>query len=382
MRVLILSANTGEGHNSAARAIKEVFDRYGDDCVIEDGLRFLSDRWTHFLSWGHVFLYRNIPWFFNGGYRFLEAHNTLFRAGSPMYKIVTGGVDPLYDCIVQGGYDTVITTHPLTALLLTQTQRRHPLPIRTAFVATDYTCSPCVKDSDLDLYFIPDETLTEDFLCPSITHDKIIPSGIPIRQMFYSHTDKTSAKAAYGIPSDQRHIVMMSGSMGCGPIDRLTDLLTKQLPNDATVSVVCGTNEKLKTELLKKYGTRKNLRVLGFVTDMSGLLDSADLCLTKAGGISTSEAAVKRIPMAFISSIAGCEEYNRDFYVRRGCAYAGDEPEAITKLCCSLLRQENRRAKMREAFCRQSVGNAAEEIYAGLCQRERRTIPENNTNYG
>lgn len=65
MRVLILSCNTGEGHNSCAKAIKEVFDAKGETCVIEDSLRFISEKTTRFISWGHVFVYRNIPWLFN-----------------------------------------------------------------------------------------------------------------------------------------------------------------------------------------------------------------------------------------------------------------------------------------------------------------------------
>ena len=42
MKVLILSCNTGGGHNTAAKAIKEVFDSYNDECEIKDALSFGS----------------------------------------------------------------------------------------------------------------------------------------------------------------------------------------------------------------------------------------------------------------------------------------------------------------------------------------------------
>ena len=40
MKVLILSCNTGGGHNSAAKAIKEAFDERGHYCCVMDALSF------------------------------------------------------------------------------------------------------------------------------------------------------------------------------------------------------------------------------------------------------------------------------------------------------------------------------------------------------
>ena len=42
MRMLILSRNTGEGHNSAAKALKDCFDEQHIDCEIRDALAFWS----------------------------------------------------------------------------------------------------------------------------------------------------------------------------------------------------------------------------------------------------------------------------------------------------------------------------------------------------
>ena len=150
MRVLILSCNTGEGHNSCAKAIKEVYDNKGDDCVITDALNFISEKTSRFISWGHVFVYRNLPWLFNWGYGFTEKHTGVFKESNMMYNFFGKGADNLYKFIVRGTYDTVICTHPFASLMLTEAQRRYQMPIKTAFVATDYTCSPSVKDSVLD----------------------------------------------------------------------------------------------------------------------------------------------------------------------------------------------------------------------------------------
>ena len=38
MRILILSCNTGGGHNAAGRAVKEMFEKNGDEAVMLDYL--------------------------------------------------------------------------------------------------------------------------------------------------------------------------------------------------------------------------------------------------------------------------------------------------------------------------------------------------------
>lgn len=44
MKVLILSCNTGEGHNSAGKALLEQFHKMGVDCEMEDALCLLRAR--------------------------------------------------------------------------------------------------------------------------------------------------------------------------------------------------------------------------------------------------------------------------------------------------------------------------------------------------
>ena len=43
MKTLILSCDTGEGHNSCAKAIREEFLSRGEECDICEALHFLSE---------------------------------------------------------------------------------------------------------------------------------------------------------------------------------------------------------------------------------------------------------------------------------------------------------------------------------------------------
>lgn len=53
MRVLILSCDTGGGHNSCAKAIQTAFIEKGHVCDIADSLCFVSKRFSQFMAWGH-----------------------------------------------------------------------------------------------------------------------------------------------------------------------------------------------------------------------------------------------------------------------------------------------------------------------------------------
>ena len=44
MRTLILSCNTGAGHNSCAKAIREIYEAHGEVCQIADALEESEEK--------------------------------------------------------------------------------------------------------------------------------------------------------------------------------------------------------------------------------------------------------------------------------------------------------------------------------------------------
>lgn len=369
MRTMILSCNTGEGHNSCARAIREVYDAKGETCVVYDALKFISPGVSRFMAWGHVFMYRHMPWFFNWGYGFAERHPKAFDETAVPYLFFAKGASALCEEIKKREYDTVICTHPFSALMMTEVKKRIRFPLKSAFVATDYTCSPCVKNSNLDFYFLPDESLKAEFVCDNIPQTKMVFSGIPIRQVFYEKTDKTTAKQMIGIQKANRHFVLMCGSMGCGPMKELVGALHKDLPKESELTVICGKNEKLQRQMERMYGMEKRIHIVGFVENVSLLLDSADLYLTKPGGISTSEAAIKGVPMVFINAVSGCEAYNRNFFVKRGCAKAGLDIKEVEWVCETISFDDALLKRMAQNLEQREKRNASEIIYEALRQK-------------
>lgn len=349
MKILILSGSTGQGHNSVADAIGLELTARGHAWECRDGMAFISSRAARFFSWGHSYMYRHLPFLFRRGYSWAEKHPTLLAEDKPARKYLSRGAKELRLFLEQGQFDAIVCTHVFSALILTEALRQHPMAVRTSFVATDYTCSPGVESTGMDLYFLPHRDLREEFLRHQIPDSKLVDGAIPLRPEFFPTPDKNAAKQALGIPPEHRHILLVCGSMGCGPIKELAGRLAKDLPPRTELTIVCGTNQDLCQKLQNDHNGHEHIHILGYTNNMALLMDSADLHLTKPGGISTTEAAAKGLPMVFIDAVAGCERYNLQFFLKKGAAVTEKNPTKLARLCVALLNDPSQRERMSKA---------------------------------
>lgn len=366
MRVLILSCNTGQGHNSVSFALKEYFEEQNITCHIKDALGFLSKRISDTISKGHSLVYCYTPSVFSFGYGFADTHRKVLEKDSTAYKLLSLNAERLYKFCLDGEYDIIICTHVFSALMITNVKNKFPLRAITSFVATDYTCSPGTEISNLDYYFIPDESLSGEFTKYGIPLHKIYPSGIPIRKKFFVETSKEQAKAYLGIEKDHKHILIMCGSMGCGPIKKIAKNLSQTLSKKQELTIVCGKNKKLLKELSKTYNACENIRIIGYTNNIPLLMDSADLYITKPGGISVTEASIKSLPMVFINAVAGCEEYNMQYYIQRGCGVTAGNIDDLTNLCINLISSNASLNPMKKSIEKINKQNPSEYIFNHL----------------
>ena len=234
--------------------------------------------------------------------------------------------------------------------MLTFIQQDSPLRIKTMFIATDYTASPSCDRMRLDTCVIPDIALTDTFVKNGVNPDAIAPLGIPVRAELYACQPNQEAKRAVGLDPSHRHLLMMTGSMGCGPMEEITQLLANSLPAEYDVTVACSSNKQLLRRMERKFADKPNIHICGFIGNVSAMMDSADLFLTKPGGISTTEAMVKGLPMVLVNVVGGCETPNLEFFVAHGGAATADTPEAIAALCKQLLEHDEERLIMRQSL--------------------------------
>lgn len=371
MRVLILSCDTGGGHNACGEALRESFEDLAVPCQIENALAFLSDFIAHMTDLAFTLMYRRFPGVFRFGYRFAEQHPDLFAPGSIFRRFLSTGHEALYDFLRENQFQVVLCTHVFSALMMTDVLRAHGRFVKTGFVATDYTCSPGCAQSDLDIYFIPHNSLADAFIREGIPAEKLAVSGIPVRREFYAANeanDKNALKSRMQIGICERHAVMMCGSMGCGPIKQIVRELSALLPENCCLTVICGTNQKLREKLEEMFAGDQRIMVRGLVRHVAMWMDSADLFITKPGGISTTEAACKRLPMLFINAVDGCEAYNLRFFLRRGVASTASTPKELARQAVRLLTSSERLRQMASRYEDAEVIPAARAITQYIVQ--------------
>jgi processive 1,2-diacylglycerol beta-glucosyltransferase len=62
-------------------------------------------------------------------------------------------------------------------------------------------------------------------------------------------------------------------------------------------------------------------RIFGFVDNIHQLMDAADLLISKAGGLTSSEAMSKALPVLIVDPIPGQESRNTDIIVEHGAGW-------------------------------------------------------------
>lgn len=332
MKLLTLTCNTGQGHNSCAAAVDEEFRRRGGQTVIVDALSLVSEKASELTARVHEGFYLHMPKLYGKCY---DMAGKLKSDAVPM-QMKSDWAEKLRSLAADCG--AILCTHVFPAQMISSMRMEGiPLP-PAAFLATDYTCSPMVGTCDVDVFFIPHPDLKEEFISAGVPAEKLLPVGIPVRRAFTPCEDKAQAKVNSGLRPDELSVLMMGGSMGCGPMEELALALSSALFSDGTVTVVCGSNRKLYETL--ERAERPNIRLLGYTENVPELMDAADVLLTKAGGISITEAAAKRLPLVLVSAVGGCESKNLDFFTERGWAVTAEDPQELVWKTVSLLKTE------------------------------------------
>ena len=333
MKVLILSCSTGGGHNSAASAVCEYFEKMGSQCDIVDALNFLPKARAEFISRGHELAYKYAPRLYGAGYRISE----MMPQHSSLYEQNAKGADELCKKLFSGSYDVVISVHIFAAMMMTELRINREINIPSFFVATDYTCSPGVSEIDADKYFIPHEKLRDEFAAQGIMPSKIVASGIPVREEFCHRTDKAKARRALGMGEEGRLLLLCCGSMGCGPIRSIAVKIGEVLGENDNLVIVCGSNHQLEKDLQFLTGDDIRIEICGFTDKMSLYMDAADIIITKAGGLSTTEAVIKRLPILYIDAVPGCESRNIEFMTGNSYALEADTASGMVNLVDTCL---------------------------------------------
>ena len=366
MKILILSCNTGGGHNSAAKAIKEIFDEKNHICDIMDVLAFGGQKASDLVCDTYIEMVKKTPHLFGSIYKMgnkvgqFNKDNGKLR--SPVYLVNKLYADALEDFIKKNNYDAVICVHIFAAEAMTNLKKHKRITIPFFFVATDYYCCPMLEETKPDKIFIAHKDSTFTFIAHGIEKELLLPTGIPVSKKFLEKKNKSEVRKQFDL-TDKNHVyLLMSGSMGFGDLIDTTKYLFANGDEDTRVIAITGHNEKLYDAFKKEFKHEKRLVLVGFTNNVADYLDASDVLLTKPGGLSSSEALAKGIAIIHTAPIPGCETENAQFFTEHHLSLCAKEAEDSGRLAVTLMNDSFMREQMLAAQDHYRCHNSASQI--------------------
>lgn len=365
MNVLILSCNTGGGHNAAGEALAQCLRERGHHADLVDFLGLAGEKVSQVVSGTYIEMAKHMPSLFGLTYglgRAVSTADQFLKLHSPIYTACTQVIPALNAYLNEHPCDAIVSPHMFPAMALTEMKRRGmSLPL-TAAVATDYTCIPFFQEADCDYVLLPGPMCVDEFTRRGFPAEKLAPIGIPVSEEFRHRIGKLESRRLLGLKEDCPWVLVMGGSMGAGQIAQLTRCLLYVMPQEVRLTVVCGTNERLLARMERACRDSERVRVVGFTDQIARYMEASDLLYTKPGGITTTEGAVMGVPMVHMRPIPGCESRNRQLFTREGMSVSARGVLAMAMKGKRLLASPERQAEMRLIQRRQVKQDAAQEI--------------------
>ena len=316
MKGLIFSITAGQGHNQTARVMSDYLNQAGVECKYMDVYEYINPLLSESVSKIYLMSTKSMPKIYGGGYRMCEMRDS--AAAHVLPKLTnTLLARRLLKLVRRENPDVIISTHVFAALLVTYLTGHIDVHAHTIGIVTDFTIHPYWEDTCLDYYVTASELLTYQGVKKGIPEGKFKPLGIPIDPKFAVSRSKEEACRALGIPC-KRTVLVMSGSMGFGNVLDEIKALDK-LDFDYQIVTICGNNKKLKAQI-DRLIMRKPIYNYGYVNNVEVCMDAADCIVTKPGGLTTSEALAKGVPMIMSNPVPGQEDRNVEFLLNTGAA--------------------------------------------------------------
>lgn len=365
-RVLLLSASSGAGHVRAAQALEKAFAARGD-CTVEhiDTINYVSKLFKGLYDKTYITMVRRAPDLMGLLYDRTDKPWENLRPRLAVDRLNSG---PMIRLLKRVQPDLCVATHFLAAEIIAWLIAKEKLRAHNAIVVTDYDVHAMWLCKTVDRYFVALEESAEYLARIGVPRDKLRITGIPVDPLFAKPLDRAEARRAMQLDPTATSLLISAGGYGVGPVEQLVkDLVAQQKPWQ--IVAIAGKAEKVRKRLEeiaraagKLASGAPRLVAVGFTKEMDKYMAAADLLVGKAGGLTTSEALARGLPMALIEPIPGQEERNADHLLEAGAAIRCNNLPAAAWKIGSLLDDSARLAGMREAARRMARPDAAANI--------------------
>lgn len=293
-RVLIISADIGEGHDLPARALAREFREQDPEALISvvNGLPAMGMFMTGVLRENSAWMFRWVPWLFDLQYRlFMDFAVTRWLSR----KLLTAfGGRGLIRLVKSHSPDLIVSTYPGVTAILGELRHQGRLRVPCYSSITDLAGLQFWSHPGIDMHFVTHPESIEEV-------EKIAGPGSvrwakpPTTPAFMAPRARAQARRALELPQDATVIAVSGGGWGVG--DVIGAVAAALDVADAEVLCLCGHNEGLRQRVTERFGGDPRLRVMGFTNQMSDVLTASDALVHSSAGLTVLEALIRGCPV-------------------------------------------------------------------------------------
>jgi processive 1,2-diacylglycerol beta-glucosyltransferase len=294
-RVLILSADVGEGHAAAARALArqiEAAPEPGEVTVI-DGLAAMGPLLQPVVEDGYRVQLRFFPWTYTVVYWLLERVAPVRALARTLLCLF--GSRPLARRIAEHEPDVVVSTYPAVTVVLARLRRTRAVRCPTVATITDLTGLFFWAQPGIDTHLVMyGESLR--------SVERIAGKGSArlvrplISSEFLDERAQSASRRALGLPEQGRLVVVSGGGWGVGDIEGAVREIAS-IPDVSAILCLAGRNEQLQRRLSEDFAGEPRVHVYGFTDRMPEILAAADALVHSTGGVTCLEAKATGTPV-------------------------------------------------------------------------------------
>jgi UDP-N-acetylglucosamine:LPS N-acetylglucosamine transferase len=196
-----------------------------------------------------------------------------------------------------------------------------------------------------DIYCVPVDEIKERLISKGVHESEVVVTGIPVRRGFVEGCGRASVRERMGYGPHDLVILIMGGRHGLIPEDDAFYRWLDQRKNVYT-TVVTGNNKSVHDKLVNN--TFESVRVVTHTNEVAALMRSADLLVTKPGGVTVFEAIASKLPFIAYQPTLGQEIENCKFIERQRIGVVAHDMGGLVESMDDMMRNEKRREDFRQ----------------------------------
>jgi len=323
---LILSCSGGAGHIRAAEALHRTAALTGLPLRTEhyDVLDFTTPIFKRLYSESYLQMVNRAPELW--GYLYQQSERKPYQKKGLLKSFDRINYQRYLQALRKFNPDAIICTHFLPYISISDKLRTKGIIAPIFAATTDFDIHQLWVDSILEKYFVFHEESSWQLQSKDVPRAKIQVTGIPVMPEFRSQEKTTVVRGELGIDPHWFTVLVLSGGFGIGRVKDIVEQTSHTLaafPNTKfNLLVVCGKNDNARLELqAMAFPENVQQSIFGFVTNIHQFMDASDILISKAGGLTSSEAMAKSLPMLIVDPIPGQESRNTDLIVEHGAGW-------------------------------------------------------------